>query len=666
MNPSSLLQKALPTLIVVGPNALPNAPALRCAGRLWFGAVLFLLLAGPGLAAPLPPAAASGGNESGREFVMPERPPLPPEVLVGGEKPAAPAPSPQGPRIFVRRIELAGVRDRPENGIRVAELQALVDRLLAERLAADVSAIAAPSETALQQELQRLIDNLQQPAADSEPITPEALQGLIDKLRSEQQQAGLGIDELQGIAAEVARYYRRHGLILAQAYIPPQTIRDGVVTLRVVEGRLGQVLVEKPRRYRVAQLTQPFVGQVGQPVARQRVEEALLLLSDYPGLRSFGVFRPGSEPGTTDLVVSVLEERRVEGRLHADNYGSQYTGEYRARADLVINNPFKAQDRLFAHISRTFQPDNGLYGGLGYERSAFGPRNTFGVSYLDNAYDMGGILEPFGLTGTTRVVDVYWRRQFARGVRWNSFGVLRFARKSVTLDVAEGRDTADELSVFSAEFGFDRRSADGRGYQSGGLQLSQGVEGILGSMYGSDDPDTATANRRGGSGKYASSRFGKLSADYQYWYDINPTHGLRLVTRGQYSPDLLTSIEQFSMGGPGSVRAYANAEYLADTGYSLSLEWLLRAPGFASWPAFAGRRWGEILQFVLFADTAQGWLNDPLASDRGNVSLHGVGGGLRLHAGAFSMRLEIATPVGDEVAANGRDPQYFFEFNYGL
>ncbi len=643
---------------------------LRLINRLLAGIVLSLLFAGQGLAAPLPDAAAIGGNESGREFVMPERPPLPTEVLVNGEAPPATdasSPVPQGSKIFVRRLKLLGVEERPGSGIHVADLQALVDRLLKERLAVvDTAPTVELSETALQQELQRLIDNLQEPEMDSVPITPEALQQLVDKLRSEQEQAGLGIDELQGIAAEVARYYRHHGLILAQAYIPPQTIRDGVVNLRVVEGRLGQVQVEKPQRYTVVQLTRPFAGLVGQPVAKQRVEEALLLLSDYPGLRSFGVFRPGNEPGTTNLVISVLEERRVEARLHADNYGSQYTGEYRTRADLIINNPFKAQDRLFAHISRTFQPDNGLYGGLGYERSAFGPRNTFGVSYLDNAYDMGGILEPFGLTGTTRMVDFYGRRQFARSHRWNSFGVLRFVRKSVTLDVAEGRDTADELSVFSAEFGFDRRSVDGRSYQSGWLQFSQGLEGILGSMGGSNDPDTATANRRGGSGEYASSQFSKLSADYQYWYDIDQTHSLRLVMRGQYSADLLTSIEQFSMGGPGSVRAYINAEYLADTGYSLSLEWLLRAPGFAQWPAFAGKRWGEILQFVLFADTAQGWLNDPLASDRENVSLHGVGGGLRLYAGVFSMRIEIATPVGDETASDGRDPQYFFEFNYAL
>ena len=642
---------------------------LRLTHCLLTGTALSLLFAGQGLAAPLPDAAATGGNESGREFVMPERPPLPTEVLINGEEAPLDAPLsvPQGPRIFVRRLALLGVEERPESGIRVADLQALVDRLLQERLAAaDTAPAAALSETALQQELQRLIDNVQRPDAGGEPITPEALQQLIDKLRLEQRQAGLGIDELQGIAAEVARYYRHHGLILAQAYIPPQTIRDGVVSLRVVEGRLGQVQVEKPRRYTVAQLTRPFAGQVGQPVARQRIEEALLLLSDYPGLHSFGVFRPGNEPGTTDLVISVLEERRVEARLHADNYGSQYTGEYRTRADLVINNPFKAQDRLFAHISRTFQPDNGLYGGLGYERSAFGPYSLFGVGYLDNTYDMGGILEPFGLTGSTRVVDFYWRRQFARSHRWNSFGVLRFARKSVTLDVAEGRDTADELSVFSVEFGFDRRSADGRSYQSGGVQFSQGLEGILGSMRGSNDPDNATANRRGGSGQYASSQFGKLSADYQYWYDIGQTHSLRLVTRGQYSADLLTSVEQFSMGGPGSVRAYANAEYLVDTGYSLSLEWLLRAPGFAQWPAFAGRRWGEILQFVLFTDTAQGRLNDPLASERKTVSLHGVGGGLRIYAGAFSMRVEIASPISDETASNGRDPQYFFEFNYAL
>ena len=70
-----------------------------------------------------------------------------------------------------------------------------------------------------------------------------------------------------------------------------------------------------------------------------------------------------------------------------------------------------------------------------------------------------------------------------------------------------------------------------------------------------------------------------------------------------------------------------------------------------------------------FADDFQGFEErraDPLASDRENVSLHGVGLGVRAYVGDFSMRFEIATSVGDEPVSNGRDPQYFFEFNYGL
>ena len=640
----------------------------------WHGLLGVMLCPWLGLSAMAAAAADTGtpgGREYGHEFVMPKRPPIPREVLVdeAAQAETSALAVRSGPRIFVRRLQLEGVVDRPEDGIRTAEVQAFVTRLLEERLAraaqAEVDAQGL-SEAALKAELQRLIKNMASRQEEDGAVTPEALQRLVGKLRSERQQASLGIEELQEIAAQVARYYRRHGLILTQAYIPPQTIHDGVVVLRVVEGRLGQVLVEKPQRYPVSRLTLPFAALVGEPVSKQRIEEALLLLSDYPGLRSFGVFRPGSEPGTTDLVISVLEEKRVEAKLHADNYGSQYTGEYRARADLIVNNPFNRQDRLFAHVSRTFAPNNGFYGGGGYELSAFGPRNTFGISYLNNAYDLGGILEPFGLTGTTEVADVYWRRQFTRGPRWNGFGVLRYARKSVILDVTEGRDTADELSVFSAELGFDWRSGGGRGYQAGWLQFSQGVEGILGSMYGGNDPAESTANRRGGSGEYASSQFSKLAGDYQFWFNLGRTHSLRLATRGQYSADLLTSIEQFSIGGPASVRAYPNAEYLADTGYSVSLEWLLRAPGFAQWPAVAGKRWGEILQFVLFADTARGWLNDPLASEREKVSLHGVGVGVRAYVNDFSMRFEIATPVGDEKASNGRDPQYFFEFNYGL
>lgn len=615
------------------------------------------LLTAAVLAAPLPDAAKP--REAQSSSAIPARPPLPPEVLVrpaGG--PPSSAQAAAGPRVFVRRLVIEGAVDRPASAIRVADVQALAMRLLHDRLATrarPVNPTGAPSRTPLTTPLQ----------TPAETITPEAMDALIQRLQDSQAQAGLSIAELQGIAAEVARYYRQHGLILAQAVIPPQTVRDdGVVRIRVVEGILGQVLVEKNRRFRSAQLTQPFADLVGRPVRRESMEEALLLLADYPGLRSFGVFQPGNEPGSSDLVISVVEEDPVRARVHVDNFGSQYTGEYRLRLDVDLNNPLRRQDRIFFNATQTFSPHKGVYGGVGYEAIAFGPRNRIGLSHTTNVYDLGGSLEPFGIAGTTRISELYWRRLFLRQRLLSLQGSLSLARKSVILDVSEGRDTADELTVLALGGELQRRSIDGRSSHAGHLRWSQGFAGILGSMSATTDPDAATANRRGGSGVYPGSDFGKLDAGYDYWRALSATHSLHLAAAGQYSRDLLASIEQFAIGGPNSVRAYANAEYLADSGYSLSLEWLMRAPGFAQWPVFGGpRRWGEVLDLVLFADTGQGWLNDPLASDRENLSLHGAGAGLRLHIGGFSSRFEVAAPIGNEEAGNGRNPQYYFELN---
>lgn len=147
---------------------------------------------------------------------------------------------------------------------------------------------------------------------------------------------------------------------------------------------------------------------------------------------------------------------------------------------------------------------------------------------------------------------------------------------------------------------------------------------------------------------------------------MTPKHMLHVSFRSQHSEDLLTSLEQMAIGGPNSVRAYSTAEFLRDTAVSTSVEWLMRAPGFDQWKAFGNKRWGEVLQVSLFIDYAKGWLNDALASDREVVSLSGIGAGFRFNYENFSARFEFASPLGDEPPGNDRDPQYFFEMNYGF
>jgi hemolysin activation/secretion protein len=383
-------------------------------------------------------------------------------------------------------------------------------------------------------------------------------------------------------------------------------------------------------------------------------------------LATFAVFRPGLHPGETDLLVSAIEERGVDSQVHVDNYGSEFTGEYRTRLDMNWNNPFDAIDKLSVSLSKTIDPSNGTYGALNYERQAFGPNNIFGVGVSENDYSLGAALEPFGITGTTTLAQLYWRHAFHRSRLFNSYGLLQFSRKSAKLNVTEGEDRADELTVASVETGFDWASNTYRHMITSRIKYSQGFDGLLGAMEPTSDPALTDASRRGGSGIFAGGAFSKVNFNYDHWYRFMPNHTVHFSFRAQQSDDLLTSLEQMPIGGPNSVRAYATSEYLRDEAYSTSIEWLMRAPGFSQWKAFGNKRWGEILQFVLFADYATGSLNDHLASDREEVSLSGVGAGMRFQYKKFSARFEFASAVGDEPVSNERDPQYFFELNYGF
>lgn len=634
------------------------------------------LLAGLAMAASPDPVETSpdparpGGAQAGKEFTAP----VPPNMRRFLVKPsknqavkpvAAPAKGQGAERLPVAKIRLIGAVDRPDQDVLVEDLQAFVEQKRLEMLAKSDLASTTDITPAERAKLLKEIENM----ASGEDLEDRlaALEAKIQSLRKKAKPVdSLSLRELQEIAAQVAQYYRERGFILVRVLIPPQTIQQGIVSLRIIEGRLGHVSIEKNQHYQREQMLRPFADLLGRPVVKGEIETAILQLNDYPGLTTFGVFRPGLNPGETDLLISVVEEKSVDSNLHVDNYGSEYTGEFRTRLDVIWNNPFDAIDRLSASVSKTINPSNGTYGALNYERNAFGPNNIFGIGASKNDYSLGAALEPFGITGVTTLAEVYWRHAFHRSRLFNSYGLLQLSRKSAKLNVVEGDDRADELTVASIESGFDWSSSTRRHLVSGRVKYSQGFDGLLGAMEPTDVPAETDASRRGGSGTYAGGEFTKTNVMYDQWYRLLPNHSLHFSFRGQQSSDLLTSLEQMPIGGPDSVRAYATSEFLRDKAFSTSIEWLSRAPGFSQWKAFGNKRWGEVLQFVVFADYAKGWLNDPLASDREVVSLSGVGAGARFNYENISARFEVASAIGDEPVSNGRDPQYFFELNYGF
>jgi hemolysin activation/secretion protein len=173
--------------------------------------------------------------------------------------------------------------------------------------------------------------------------------------------------------------------------------------------------------------------------------------------------------------------------------------------------------------------------------------------------------------------------------------------------------------------------------------------------------DNGQSSRVGGSGVSAGGDFDKIMLRYQRLQRISKRNSLLVRVEGQASDDLLTSLEQFVIGGPNSVRAYPIASYLADEGAFASLEWVVEMMDNGS----------SSLSIAAFADYAYGKLNDPLANELADVDLSGWGIGLAFSrisdsGNQFGFRIDIATPISSLEPTDGDDPRIFGQINYSF
>ncbi|MGK0499067.1 MAG: hemolysin activation/secretion protein [Oceanicoccus sp.] len=477
---------------------------------------------------------------------------------------------------------------------------------------------------------------------------------------------GFTIGQLQQVANLVTQRYREQGYILAKAYIPEQDVNDGVVNISVLVGRLGKVTAANNALYNEQLLVESIDYSSGQTLKLADMETALLRVNDLPGITVGGIFRPGSNIGEADLILNAEQEQRFDGSIMADNYGVETTGRERLIANLNWNNVSGNGDRLSATLLQTFDPEDSLYGSLAYELPLFTPAFSVGLSYSNNDYTIGQQAAAlFDLEGETEQTNLYGRYSLDRSRTFNrylkaSLSTKQASVKSAGIDIGE-----DKLTVIALEAGFDSiDSKAGGGINRGVVTISTGLDDVLGSMDSNGDGNPLRFDRNGNP---IGGDFNKAAASYSRLQSLGNNHSLLIRIAGQVSNDPLSSLEQYAMGGPNSVRAYPVSEYVRDTAFFTSLEWIINAPGFANQPAFAGRNWGEVLQVSLFADYAEGELNKAPQAFKEDIDISGAGISLNFRLpDVFYIRLDVATPLGSRDASNGDDPQYWlttgFEF----
>ena len=132
-----------------------------------------------------------------------------------------------------------------------------------------------------------------------------------------------------------------------------------------------------------------------------------------------------------------------------------------------------------------------------------------------------------------------------------------------------------------------------------------------------------------------------------------------LRAAGQYTEDRLVPIEQFVIGGYGSVRGYDPSLYLGDSGYTVSGELMFPPPGLADKSVY-GQRVAQLMQFALFYDHAGVYNNNAIEGEFGSEHLSGYGAGFRLFVkNIATFKYDIGFPVDDIEGAD--DVFHYFQ-----
>ncbi|ELO3049578.1 ShlB/FhaC/HecB family hemolysin secretion/activation protein [Salmonella enterica] len=400
---------------------------------------------------------------------------------------------------------------------------------------------------------------------------PAGVKG-VDEAALQKQVAGylrrpLTFTGLSEMTQGVTDLYRQKGLLVARAILPPQTIRDGVLTVQIIPGRYDSAQVSNASALRssvVERMVRTTTPQ-GEVVTRKQLERVALLLNEIPGVSAAVSLKEGQKSGTSALDISVKPGKRLGGYVGLDNQGNTVTGRSRVMAGFYASELLGFGDQLRVDLLDAWENSDLFNGALDYSLLVGGAGTRVGASYshLNYHYNVNGL----GFDGYSDNWGLYVTQPWIRTAR---------ARVDVRLDAGQQfmTDTYPQMfTIFTS------------GERKGRKQVDYGSLSLLGSV--ASTPGGITAfNLQGTTGNMDyrnvvanffnnsenDGKFSRLnwlvSHDQQVWGPFSFYASLN----GQTASRNLDSSQKFLMGGPGAVRAYDVGDGSVDTGNVMTAE----------------------------------------------------------------------------------------------
>jgi len=491
----------------------------------------------------------------------------------------------------------------------------------------------------------------------------------LEKVLVKYQSKELSMSDLKKAADDITALYRKKGYLVSLAYLPPQEISNNTVEFTVVEGRVGEITVEKPKYSKPEVIRRRFLVEKGQILNSARIESSLKQINKQPDRTVRAVLSPGATPETSDILLKVENERSPHHfSAELNNRGTRYTSLNRWGLGYRNTNLLGNDDILAVRLIANSKTDVYSVSAV-YDMPVSRYNTRAGVYAAHSKADIGGQFAIPGLspTGHAELWGLYvshpwFDKEFVDEDSGSSLTLTSnltagFDSLSVYNKIRGNETSHDELRILKAGINFEEKDNLGRTGLTGEAHFA--IPEFLGSMEKREE-SVLRSDSSGEFQKYTGSisRVTRLPGSM---YLINSF-------KGQYTPFNLVSSAQMTLGGADSVRGFQENEYLADYGWINTVE--LRMPPFLL-PSILKvpfdkkhTRITDAVQVVGFIDAGKGYVNKHVGEDNEKL-LVGAGFGFRFDLYEhLRARIDFGFPLGKEKPSDDSNSRVHFGMQY--
>jgi hemolysin activation/secretion protein len=502
------------------------------------------------------------------------------------------------------------------------------------------------------------------PPTSSQPIAVKKIQVIGSTVFSEKDFQNITqkvegktvtISDLIAVADQITQLYLDQGYITTRAVLVEQTIENGLVEIRVVEGTIQDIKVEGNTNIKPEYIKNRIMLGTSQPLKSSNLEDQLRLLRTDPLFKNVEAsLRAGDKLGQSILTVRVTEAPQFSANIGIDNYSPPSIGSERLGVSFDYRNLTGIGDKLSGS----------------YYTTTKGGADIFDFNYIAPINPMNGtvqlrfspssntvVQEPFNvfnIHGESTLLEASIRQPLLRTSRTEFALSLAFAyQNGQTFTFAGptpfgfGPDINGNSRTRVIKFGQDYISRDTKGAWALRSQFNLGTGWFL-----------ATNNI----GNVPDGQFFSWLGQIQRVQVLSKDNFLIFQTDVQLSADGLLPSQQFVIGGGQSLRGYRQNVRAGDNGVRFSLEDRMTIAKDESG--------NSVLQFAPFVDLGTVWNVDSNPNKLPNKTfLVGTGFGVIWQPlPNMNVRLDYATPLMNlsDRSENVQDDALYFSVNYRL